>query len=792
MAGLLWGSPPFDDTAVTTMSDPGRHDNDMTARLAVIGVRHHSPACARLVQATIERLRPAFVLIEGPADFNPHMADLRLNHQLPLAIFSFHVKGDNRQASYSPFCSYSPEWQALQSAWETGAEPLFCDLPAWHPAFGNRENRYADPHGLHAAQAEEALAAAMGEEGRDALWDALAEQSDPEQLKQRLDRYFNLLRPGGIEDPSERERETFMAAWAAWALREASDKPVVLVCGGWHAETIRRLASAAGDDKPTIQPMTPQPEEGDEAGSYLVPYDYRRLDRFTGYASGMPSPAWYERLFEHGPVDAADHTETAIAEALRKAGQVVSTADRIAWHTQAEALAMMRGHRSILRTDLLDAALATLIKDSIDTPPAWGSSGTLPAGTHPALVTMLAAMTGTRQGKLASGTRQPPLVADVEARLIAAELEPHVKPQTVAIDWTEEKDRNRARILHSLILLGIPGVDRTEGPKAAGTLPPRETFRLARHRDMQGMLIEAARWGGTLPMAATARLVAMAEQAEGNLPVLADYLSLALFAGLSSLDNELTARLGNGIAATHEIGPIGEAARNLVNLYRFGDIFGENAHESLGRLCTTVFSRIHWLIEVIGNPEEGVRAISAILACRDMIRDCPGLPVDRASFLETLGRCLVNPETAPAVAGSALGCLIACGENDSDGAAERIRLFSRPDQLGDFLSGLFALSREEIGTGTTVLKSVTDLVTGWAMDEFLIALPAMRRAFAWFPPRERERLARAILRIYGFSEARADIEAFSWMRQQQGITDQATAMALEAKVGERLKEAGLI
>ena len=83
-------------------------------------------------------------------------------------------------------------------------------------------------------------------------------------------------------------------------------------------------------------------------------------------------------------------------------------------------------------------------------------------------------------------------------------------------------------------------------------------------------------------------------------------------------------------------------------------------------------------------------------------------------------------------------------------------------------------------------------MTGWSIDEFLIALPAMRRAFAWFPPRERERLARTILRIHGFSEARADIEAFSWMRQQQGISDQAAAMALEAKVEERLKEAGLI
>ena len=30
-----------------------------------IGVRHHSPACARLVGETIAALRPAYVLVEG-------------------------------------------------------------------------------------------------------------------------------------------------------------------------------------------------------------------------------------------------------------------------------------------------------------------------------------------------------------------------------------------------------------------------------------------------------------------------------------------------------------------------------------------------------------------------------------------------------------------------------------------------------------------------------------------------------------------------------------------------------
>ena len=203
---------------------------------------------------------------------------------------------------------------------------------------------------------------------------------------------------------NELGRERFMAAHAAWALRQAGDRKVVLVCGGrWHAEAIRRLVPAADGEKPELPPLA-----GDQrAGSYLVPYDYQRLDRFTGYASGMPSPAYYEEVHARGLGRAADWAESAIVATLRAAGQVASTADRIAWRTHAEALALTRGHRAVLRADLLDAALATLVKDGLEKPAAWTQSGAVSAGTHPALVSMLRAMTGTRRGRLAAGTRRP-------------------------------------------------------------------------------------------------------------------------------------------------------------------------------------------------------------------------------------------------------------------------------------------------------------------------------------------------------------------------------------------------
>ena len=55
----------------------------------LLPVRHHSPACARMVRDTIGQLRPAAVLIEGPADFNERIDELFPGNRPPIAIYSY-------------------------------------------------------------------------------------------------------------------------------------------------------------------------------------------------------------------------------------------------------------------------------------------------------------------------------------------------------------------------------------------------------------------------------------------------------------------------------------------------------------------------------------------------------------------------------------------------------------------------------------------------------------------------------------------------------------------------------
>ncbi|MEQ1503072.1 MAG: DUF5682 family protein, partial [Myxococcota bacterium] len=236
------------------------------------------------------------MLIEGPLDLNERLGELLAPHAMPIAAYSFRLATDGRRAtgSWSPFCAHSPEWVALTDGTAAGAEVRFVDLPGWHPAMADRPNRYADTH-LRASHRLPAIAERLGFTGVDPLWDHLFEAGDPDDpaLDDRLRRYFAALRADEPPAPGDALREQTMAAYAAWALAR-TDGTVLLVCGGYHAPALAVLAGEVPAELPAVE------VPDGHVGTYLVPYSFHRLDRFAGYASGLPSPAWYDARWALG------------------------------------------------------------------------------------------------------------------------------------------------------------------------------------------------------------------------------------------------------------------------------------------------------------------------------------------------------------------------------------------------------------------------------------------------------------------------------------------------------------
>ena len=727
-----------------------------------VGVRHHSPACARLVAATIRAQRPAYVLVEGPADFNERIDELLLGHELPVALFSY----SDRHASWSPFCDYSPEWVAITEGRRCGARVRFIDLPAWHEACRGVGNRYADAE-LRYAEVVERLCREFAVDNVDALWDHLFEcEAEPRGMAE----YFDLLRGTTDADEGDSAREEYMARWVRAAVRDAGDAPVVVVTGGFHTAALK--AKLDGDAE------WPEVPDRDGGAGYLVPYSHARLDAFTGYQSGMPSPGYYQEVWEAGARRAADWLVESVATRLRRRHQPVSTADLIAARTQAGALARLRGHENPTRTDVLDGLTSTLISEDLTQPPPWTRRGALRPGAHPALVEMVEALRGDKVGRLHPDTPAPPLVDAVQELLRAHGLDREGK---VALDLTDAEALERSRILHRLRVLRIPGFERTSGP-SAGTAPRLdEQWTLRPVEERLTALIEAAENGATLEEAAGVALERRSRHAQ--LEQLAGILFDAVLCGISTLSDHVRESLNAGVGQTGDLAALGHVLTVVVGLWRHDGVFGSRKDPLLGSVIDTGTTRVLWLIEGLhgGSAPADPRRIAAMVATRDAVLHArAALSLDAVDVTGVATRVSDDVEAPPDLRGAALGLAWALG------AKPDVRKARGIEALGDWLAGLFAVAREEVLASPDLVGVLDELVSAMTEEEFLVALPALRLAFGYFPPQERETIAAAVLAHRGVEGSARGVTR---LRVDPVVV--AEAMAVEKRVDALLVKGGL-
>lgn len=727
-----------------------------------VGVRHHSPACARLVAATISEQQPAYVLIEGPADFNERIDELLLGHELPVALFSY----SDQHASWSPFCDYSPEWVAITEARRCGAEVRFIDLPAWHEAFRDVSNRYADAE-LRYTEVVERLCREFNVDNVDALWDHLFEcETEPTGMAE----YFDLLRGTATADEGDSAREEYMARWVRAAVQDAGDRPVVVITGGFHTAALK-----AKLDGTTEWPEVPERERG---ASYLVPYSHARLDAFTGYQSGMPSPGYYQQVWEAGSQRAADWLVESVATRLRRRLQPVSTADLIAARTQAGALARLRGHENLARTDVLDGLTSALISEDLTQPPPWTRRGTLQPGAHPALIEMIGALRGDKVGRLHPDTPAPPLVNAVQELLRTHGLDQKGK---VALDLTNAEALERSRILHRLRVLRIPGFERTSGPSegAAPQLDEQWTLRPADER--LAALIEAAENGATLEEAAGAVLERRSRDAQ--LEHLATILFDAVLCGISALSGQVQQSLNEGVRATGDLAALGSVLSGVLGLWRHDRLFGTRKDPLLGSVIDAGTARVLWLVEGLhGGPAPAdPHRLKAMAATRDAVLHAKSaLSLDIADVTGVATRVSNDVEAPPDLRGAALGLAWTLGSQPD------VRKVRNIEALGDWLTGLFAVAREEVLASPDLVGVLDELVSAMNEDEFLVALPALRLAFSYFPPRERETIAATVLHHRGVEGSAKGVT-----RLTVDPMVVAEAMAIEKRVDALLLKGGL-
>lgn len=712
------------------------------------GVRHHSPTAARLVAERIANDPPAAVLIEGPTEFNDQLDELALPHQLPIMIYSWapvfpdaepgSTAWAARRAGFYPLCDYSPEWTAFTAARAHGVQARFIDLPWLAVAdIATAENRFAEPETTEGPDGRRdglaALSAAMGIDRIDALFDEMIEV-DPHlglaTYQQRTEMIGSILRREPA-DAETRQRETFMAARVAEALA-ATEGTVLVVCGAAHLDGLRAELS---EPSAPIEVWTP-PADDERYGIALTPTSYVALDALDGYNAGQPTPGFYDALwFDRlaGRSDTVERMLASITADLREARQFVSPADLIATLTTARGLAALRGHEHPWRTDLVDAMTTTLVKDDA-------------GDQHPLLHRARLVMRGDKLGRLAEGTRQPPLVAEIRTALAALGLTPTPgRDQIITADLTTADGLRISQLVHSLRVLDIPLATSAQSHDDRGV----ERWRIVWQNTFEPSLVAAARFGATVEAAITARLLDRAAGVTSDARAAAEILLQSVRCGVPRLATTLQERTATILASSGDLGGLGQALAVLMEVYRYEPLLRATGRSDLGALVVVAFDRCLRLTERLGRQAEGptleplIETIKTVTDTLERVSDT--LDLDTTGWDAVLTTVTDDPDQAAGLRGAALGARWLTGAAPDDDLAAMLRLVHRADVLGDFVAGLLTVAREAALRRPELLLELDRIVSEYTDDDFLRAVPGLRRAFSRYPPRDRAQVAEVVL-----------------------------------------------
>lgn len=751
--------------------------------LIVFPVRHHSPACAWQLQRLLRDTPVSAVLVEGPRSFTRLIPQLtHADARMPLAIYSYAVfkaRGEapaRRCGAYYPFCDHSPELVALRHAQAAGLPARFIDLDlAEQHADEDDAGADAEAHSLLDERALQRsrhlveLAARLGCRDTEALWEHLFEvpattRSLPEHLAD-LVAYCELARQectaAQLQAEGTLAREAEMARQVREALAERADgaAPVLAVVGGFHAVALLNALQAA----PTPRPPAPAV---DDTASALIRYSFDRLDALNGYAAGMTSPAWHQALWERqrrqdqaGVANAARvRREAALAflfdialELRGRHGLPLPMPTLAAADEQALRLAQLRQRPAPTRDDVLDAITSCFVKGEAD--------------ADGALVLAVARRTfsGRALGQVPPGTDRPPLVRDYEQRARRQRLKiDEAAPRRLVLElYRREEHRVTSRLLHGLVLLGVPLGTRTAGPdfvNGRGLERLQEHWEYAHSAATEAALVEASIHGTTLPLAVARVFGQRLERFESgaeprSAQAAARLLVQACVLGLHDHLPRVAATLAAAVAEDAAFDSVALAAGTLGLLWESREPLEARAVGELPSLLRAAYERALYLAgELSGTTGDGSAAVAGLARLRELLVSEAGSGLDAALYWGCVAR-LQQGHAQPLLRGAAAGLLYAAGRLADEDLARAVDghlggLMPAREAVA-FLRGLLQTAREAAWQQPSLLGVLDGLLARWDDDGFVAALPELRLAFAEMTPKETDRIAEAVACLHG-------------------------------------------
>ncbi|MBL8471811.1 MAG: hypothetical protein KF778_17555 [Rhodocyclaceae bacterium] len=793
--------------------------------LILFPVRHHSPACAWQLRRLLETRPVSAVLVEGPASFDaliPHLVHAQA--VMPLAIYTYVVfksdarDGGPRQAAYYPFCEHSPELLALRHAAAAGLPVQFIDAEfadqcqAEHAAPDSAALSLQDEGHLGRSRFLSELAARQGCRDHEELWEHLFEISAPtrslEEHVAAVAAYCALARTEytqaelAADGTLVREAEMARHIRAALARRAPGQGPVLAVLGGFHAVALPALLAQASP----LPAAAARPAPADSAAA-LIRYSFERLDQLNGYASGMPSPAWQQALWDsqlrHAqaglPAGPRVRRELALkllfdiaAELRARCGIALPLPTLSGAYEHTLRLAALRGRPAPAREDLLDACLSCFVKGEAD------GDGAI------VLAVARRLLCGHAVGSVPPGTARPPLLRDFEtrARRLRLKIDSH-EPRRAVLDlYRRGEHRSTSRLLHGLALLGVPFATRSGGPdfvRGAGLARLQEHWEYRYTAATEAALVEASLYGTTLPEAVATRFdrkldALQAATAPRDARAAAALLCEACVLGLHDRLARVAGVLAAAVAEDAAFESLAAAASTLGLLWEGREPLEARALTELPALLKTTFARAIFLgRDLRGAAGDGSDLAGALAQLHELLASAAGSQLDAELYWSMLA-AMAAEHALPLVRGAATGLLYGAGRIAEAEMARAVAghlngSLASKDAVS-FLRGLLKTAREAAWQQAALLQLLDELLQGWDEPAFVSALPELRLAFADMTPKETERIALAVAGLHGQSGlgplVQYDIDAGelqAHLALSQQLLEQLRADGLAAWIG---------
>ena len=767
-------------------------------------IRHHSPACAWHLARLIRELRPAVVLIEGPVSFTPLIPTiLDADTKPPRAIYTHFIDtsrklyqppanepdlGPARFAAYYPFCDYSPELVALRIGNEVGARLRFIDLDYADQVLAEHlskeqlgrprvESLMRETYLQHSAYLQ-ALAERAGCRDFNEMWDHLFEANFRSRSTESFMREVATYCFFGRHDMSAESlqadaitaREEMMAALISEerATLEANQK-ILIVTGGLHTVALPELV-AAGAKRATSS--TP-PGSVQQA---FIRYSFDQLEQLNGYAAGMPSPDYYNRLWQQLAVESSDPHLTVATSILVEIGALtrrketqfsLSTADEIAALQQAKLLASLRGHPGPTREDLLDGVRSCFVKGSMD------AEGAVLMGI------VARVLTGKEIGDVPASAGVPPIVSSFrkEAERARLDISDSLKRRLPLEIYRKGNHRRTSRLFHCLNFLSVPFATLMAGPdffRGTGLERIHEHWQYAWSPITEGALVEASVYGATVDEASANRLREaigqLEEEGKGRSASAAvSMLILACRMGLHRHTDQLlgliTAKIGEEPSFIEAVG----AANQLLLLWQSREPLEAHSLAEIPLLLRAAYLRSCYLVPALAQcaEEELSAALDSLSSIRELLEAASEIELlDGEVFWQAAEKVLKaqnhNHPCFSTISGAIAGLLYSAGRMDQAQLDELvvgylIGIRDSQKRVG-FLRGLLKTCREAAWQNARLIKSLNEIIASWDEAEFIAALPSLRLALAELTPRETDKVASCVADLHGEKELGALLE----------------------------------